>query len=300
MNISACPVTTDSQGRELISHGTSQFPIAPYRDNLCTNPVGWHWHDEFELVLITDGAATAAADGRRYVLNTGSGCFINSGALHALSPSGDVSNCTFRSLVFHPRLVGGTMDSIFWENYIQPILLAHSQKLVTLDPAQPEQAQILDYITSIWDLCNSAPAFYELEVRHQLSLLMALFSGQINGGEGEVSEKDLRDNERIKQMLQFIQEHFAEDLTLGQVADSAMISESEALRCFHSTIETTPIQYLKDYRLQKAAELLASTRSKISDIASQCGFQEMSYFARSFRQRYGSTPSQYRALQKQH
>ncbi|MBR7148551.1 MAG: helix-turn-helix domain-containing protein, partial [Firmicutes bacterium] len=41
-------------------------------------------------------------------------------------------------------------------------------------------------------------------------------------------------------------------------------------------------------------------RSKISDIASQCGFQEMSYFARSFRQRYGSTPSQYRALQKQH
>ena len=73
-----------------------------------------------------------------------------------------------------------------------------------------------------------------------------------------------------------------------------MISVSEALRCFHNTIGLTPIQYLKNYRIQQAAAQLQNTDRKISEIGNACGFQEMSYFAKAFREIMGVTPSRYR------
>ena len=59
-------------------------------------------------------------------------------------------------------------------------------------------------------------------------------------------------------------------------------------------IGTPPIQYLKLYRVQRAAELLASTDRKIQDIAGACGFQDMSYFTKTFRELKGVTPGEYR------
>ena len=73
-----------------------------------------------------------------------------------------------------------------------------------------------------------------------------------------------------------------------------MLSESECLRCFRSSIGMPPIQYVKRYRVQKAAELLTSTDQKIAEIGAQCGFQDTSYFTRTFREIKGVTPGEYR------
>ena len=59
-------------------------------------------------------------------------------------------------------------------------------------------------------------------------------------------------------------------------------------------IGRSPIQYVKQVRIQKAAELLLGTDLKISDIGLQCGFQEMSYFAKAFRELKGCTPHEFR------
>ncbi len=98
----------------------------------------------------------------------------------------------------------------------------------------------------------------------------------------------------MKLMMQYIADHFSEEITLADLAKCAMISESEVLRCFHNTIDTTPIQYIKEIRIHKAASLLHTTDLKIIDIGSLCGFQEMSYFAKAFKQIYGCTPTKYR------
>jgi len=104
----------------------------------------------------------------------------------------------------------------------------------------------------------------------------------------------LRSADRIKQMLQYIQDHYAEDVSVDQIAASASISASECLRCFHDMIGTTPNQYLRDRRAQRAAELLCGTGLSVTEIAGQCGFQDGSYFARSFRQVCGCGPTAYR------
>ena len=63
----------------------------------------------------------AAAAGEKYTLAEGDGLFINAGVLHADWPLA-AGRCRLHSVVFHPRLVGGSPDSVFWQKYLQPLL----------------------------------------------------------------------------------------------------------------------------------------------------------------------------------
>ena len=61
MPLSLCNSTVDSQGRELLEHGTVQFPVACYHDDLQESEVPWHWHEELEAVVVTEGCTIVAA-----------------------------------------------------------------------------------------------------------------------------------------------------------------------------------------------------------------------------------------------
>lgn len=141
-------------------------------------------------------------------------------------------------------------------------------------------------------VCN--PIATDAKGRELLSQLILLLFQNRPVAQKKPSEKALRDGERTKAMLQYIQARYSEEITLTQIAGSASISESECLRCFRSVIGCSPMQYVKQLRIQRAAELLKSTDWKICDIGMQCGFQEMSYFAKTFREVKGCTPKGYR------
>jgi AraC-like DNA-binding protein len=131
-------------------------------------------------------------------------------------------------------------------------------------------------------------------VRAALSELVLLLVGHLPSAAERVSEKAQRDGERIKLMLRFIQQNIDGELTVAEIAARAAISESECLRCFHDTIGIAPKQYVKRYRIQKAAELLTSTDGKIADIGARCGFLDTSYFTRAFHEVKGMTPGEFR------
>jgi AraC-like DNA-binding protein len=95
-------------------------------------------------------------------------------------------------------------------------------------------------------------------------------------------------------MLQYIHNHFSEEITIADLSNEAIISPSEVLRCFHNTIHTTPNQYLKQFRIQKAAKMLVETDMTSLEIALECGFQSSSYFTKSFKEKMGSTPLEFR------
>ena len=139
---------------------------------------------------------------------------------------------------------------------------------------------------------NEVPG-YEFKVRAALSEMIWQLVTHAPSAR-PIPKKALRSADRIKRMLQYIQDHYAEDVSVDQIAASASISASECLRCFHDMIGTTPNQYLRDRRAQRAAELLCGTGLSVTEIAGQCGFQDGSYFARSFRQVYGCGPTAYR------
>lgn len=294
MALSVCnPISTDAKGRELIQHGTALFPVACYHDDLHQFEVAWHWHEELEVFTAEEGTARVSVNGADHIIRQGEGVFINTGILHGVWQEGD-SACRLRSMVFHPRFVGGSVDSILWQKYLEPLLGDPSCPCVPFTGAREWEKAASKTIDGAWQACVSEEEGFEFRARDLLSRLILLLFQNRPVAQKKPSEKDLRDGERTKAMLQYIQAHFSEKITLAQIAGSANISESECLRCFRSVIVSSPMQYVKQLRIQRAAELLRSTDWKICDIGMQCGFQEMSYFAKTFREVKGCTPKGYR------
>lgn len=293
MGIAKCLNKVDAMGKELIDHGSALFPIASYDDDFAKIEVPWHWHEEMEIGIVIEGEIEVAVDSQKYILKKEDAFFINSGALHGAWDRGKNPG-RIHSVVFHPRIVGGSLDSIYWQNYTQPVMKAENLKYVVFQGESPWHLEAASAIAGVWKACVQELPGYEFDVRNALSKLIFLLSRYKSSAPDKPSAKMVRDSSRIKVMLQYIQEHYMEEIAAAQIAESADISESECLRCFRNTIGATPIQFLKQLRIQKAAELLGTTKQKVVDIGIQCGFQDMSYFAKTFREMRGCTPSEYR------
>ncbi|MBO7252311.1 MAG: AraC family transcriptional regulator [Oscillospiraceae bacterium] len=283
----------DSSGREQVRHGSSDFPIACYHNDLVLLPVLLHWHEELEAGIITEGSAVISIGNEKHILQAGQGFFINTGVLHDAYPAGS-GPCQIHSMVFHPRLVGGSTDSVFYRRYLKPLMDDPILDWYFLMPENQWQREALEAIETAWNNCREEVPGFEFSVRNALSSLLWQLYNHRSSAKLLPNTKSLRDTERIKLMLSFIHENYCAELTTHIIAASAMISESECLRCFRATVGTTPIQYLKQHRLRQAATQLLSTPDKVSEIAARCGFQDMSYFTKSFREQEGCSPKEYR------
>lgn len=293
MPLSPCNSTVDPSGRELVEHGTAAFPIACYDDNIVIEEVPWHWHEELEAGIITEGTAIVTVGREKYTVHAGEGFFINGGILHG-AYSADGGPCHIHSLVFHAKLVGGTSDSVFYQRYLRPLTKHPTLEWIFLSPGSQWHAEALSAIDRAWSACVHESPGYEFQVRNALSSLIWLLREHLPATGHIPGTKTLRNSERIKLMLSCIHDNYGTDLSTKSIAASAAISESECLRCFRATIGTSPIQYLKQYRIRQAALQLSSTNDKVAEIAVRCGFQDMSYFTKSFREIKGCTPTEYR------
>ncbi len=286
----------NEQGKQLTEHGGPLFPIACFETNVAGKPVGWHWHDDWEIITAAEGEVLVSVCSKKYRLLPGQGIFIQSGVPHGVSGQGD-GRSVLRSAVFHPRLLGG-LDSIYWQKYIEPLMKNPNLRSVFLDGSAPWHRDFLAAMESAWQAVAAESDCYEFEVRAALSRGISILYKRYPAFQSGSSERELRDMERIKIMLQYVQEHYDDELTIAQIADCAVISKSECLRCFHRTLGVTPIQYIKQFRIQRAADLLLSTDKKVVDIAMSCGFSDTAYFIRQFREVKGSTPGEFRKAVK--
>lgn len=128
----------------------------------------WHWHEDLEVLVVTEGTVLAAAGGEKCALPVGDGIFINAGVLHADWQASAVP-CRLRSMVFHPRLVGGSADSVFWQKYLQPLLTDPTRPCAVLHREIPWQRQALEAMEQAYRaVVNEVPG-YEFKARAALS-----------------------------------------------------------------------------------------------------------------------------------
>ena len=210
MAIGNCWVTTSPQGRELKDHGTALFPVSCYGGSLEEHPVPWHWHDELEVVVVERGLAAVSVDGGQYALSAGQGIFISAGALHrtlSLAPG-----CWLHSIVFHPRIIGA-MDSIYWQQYLQPLAANPACRCVLLDGSAPWSREAVTQVEAAWQSCVTEPPGFEFQARAALSWLIYLLSRHCPAAPSAQPEKLRRSGDRVKVMLQYIQSHYGEELT---------------------------------------------------------------------------------------
>jgi AraC family transcriptional regulator len=101
-------------------------------------------------------------------------------------------------------------------------------------------------------------------------------------------------SDRIEKVIEYIDSHFADDITLDGLASIANFSSYHFSRIFFLCTGTSVIKYLKDKRLEEAKLLLLGTDEKVAEIAFRCGFDSISSFNVLFKQKFARTPTQLR------
>ncbi len=296
MAVSSRLTTIDLYGREQKPHGDPEFPIACYEITFPPNLIPPHWHEELEFIHVVRGRLYLTAASGKYEISGDTGIFVNSNILHTVTA--ESSEAEIRSIVFAPSLLGGNEDSIFWKKYLLPIIEDNNLPFLLFPHSDADKAEMIDLVDQVWKNVAEEPHGYELRVRSLLSdFLLRLSDIRDTAGLPPVSSERRRREERLKQMLTYIRGSYSEELTVEKIAQSASISKSECLRCFRDGIGQTPMRYVNQFRLRAAAECLRTTDWPIGEIAAQCGFTEMGYFAACFRKQYGMTPGSYRRRQ---
>ena len=293
MAISLSVDRVDESGRELLEYGTEDFPIAFFDDDLTKVAVPYHWHDELEIVIITEGTVRVRIAGTEFGLKAGEGYFSNSGILHAETLTSAAGHQ--HALVFSPRIIS-QKDDLVWKTYITPVFRNPDIPFLRLRSSVPWQRDILDLAETAWNQGAYEREDYPLSVRSSLSKAFSKIVNNISDMENESHYTNAfqRDELRIKKILVFIEKNFDKALTIEDIASSANISESTCLRLFSTVLGTTPIRFIMKFRLQRALEDLRKRDGRtVTAIAHSCGFSDASYFNRCFRKEYGTTPLQY-------
>lgn len=97
---------------------------------------------------------------------------------------------------------------------------------------------------------------------------------------------------------EYMDRHYAKPLTVGRLARMAGLSVFHFIRAFRAATGQTPHQYLRQRRIDRARELLATTPMSVTDICAAVGFQSLGSFSSLFRRLTGETPAQYRAARR--
>ena len=164
--------------------------------------------------------------------------------------------------------------------------------MVAFRGTNTHQKQILNKLRQLGQLQKEPDT--EFQTRNLLSEIWLFLLDEIKNADPNIYHPQQKNQDRILTMISFIQENFAEKLTLEDIADSAAVSTRECLRCFKSSIHQSPMDYLIEYRVRTAKKMLETTDLSITDIALRCGFNSNSYFTKLFHRICGKTPNAYR------
>lgn len=281
----------DESLKELTKHHTVVLPIACYQTTITQNIHGYiplHWHDEIQFVLIVKGEAIFQVNEDWIVVREGDGLFINSGRLH-MAQEKDQSGCVYICLNLSPYFV---ISQELYTTYVKPYIQATNLPYLYVDANEIWGKNISDAILEIYQSIEQKPQYYEIDITMQLTLIWKNLID--NGFRLEYVQTEVLKSQRMKEMLSWIHQHYAEKIMLEDIARAGQLSRSECCRYFKRFLKCTPLNYVLDYRIQKSLYLLQQGDSTITEVAYQVGFNSTSYYIKEFRNSMNMTPLAYK------
>ncbi len=246
-----------------------------------------HWHDDLEFIYVLSGSMDYNVNGEILHLNKGQGILVNARQLH-YGFSNEHSDCDFYCVLLHPMLLCASqqIDS----DFVSPIITDASLSYVFLNNNVEWQRLILEDIEKIY--LNKDKIASQLSIQ---SLFYHIWFTLIeNTAKIKRRKKQDRNLSVLKDMIIFIQKNYAKKVYLENIASAGNISKSTCLVLFKKYLHDTPMNYLISYRLKQAINLLKENQQSITEIAYEVGFEGVSYFAETFRKKYGCSPSKFR------
>lgn len=249
-----------------------------------------HWHDDIELLHIFDGEMNYDVNGQKYLFQKGDTIFINSRQLH-YGYDNNRNDCEFMVVLIHPELLKAS--NYMYRRYVYPILNYATDIVIVRqnDPSGPSLTQLFENIR----LCRrQSKSCHEFELLGYFYEIWSVIYKNCDIEENVATSHEDPDIQTQKQMVSYIYQHYQEHITLEDIAAAGMVSRSKCCKIFQKYLSQSPISFLNDYRMEISCNLLSDTAFSITQIATSCGFNHLSYYSKMFLQRYGCTPNAYR------
>ncbi len=246
-----------------------------------------HWHEDLQFLLVESGEITVRTLYESVKLGSGDGILINRNVVHLVE---DPAGSHYFSLLFPDFFLKFYFGSPAGE-LVKELEGRSGLRYVRFRTGIEWEREVLTRVRGLLALEKKKDRFYPYEVLSRLSEITLLV---LRNAELPKESRPDPAASRMRLFLAYIEEHYAEDVTLDAIAESAHVSVSECLRCFKRTMQTTPYRCLMEYRLKRSAELLSGTALPIGRIAGDVGFNQASRFGKCFRDKTGLTPREYR------
>ena len=254
------------------------------------------WHDDLQFVVVAEGEVEVDTPIGRTVLERWQGAFFNSRTMHRVKGR---AGSMFMSFVFPAKVLGFFPGSDMAQNAVAPFVGDGAEPATYFDLSQDWHSELIGHLLSARDAAlsgDAAAARYLVAVK--LAEAWAVYIAHARGKAVDARTQVL--NARMRDFVGYIEEHYAEQVSLDDIAAAGSVGKTECARCFREALGTTPYAYLTTHRISCACEAMREGRGTVTQIALDCGFGSASHFSKAFRAELGMSPREYlRALKDQ-
>ena len=249
-----------------------------------------HWHTPFEVIMPVKNGYTVVVGEQHYELREGDILLICTGIVHELfaPESGE-------RIIFQPSLSQIQIRELdLLISLLRPAVLITKEEFPDFHPVA--QKLMLE-IKEEYFLCEP---YYETAIYSRFMRILVdigRLHGALKHPVSDASNSRQKDSlDKFLYITNYINEHFAENLSLEQVADLAGFSKYHFTRLFKQYTDTSFYKYLNQKRIDYAKTLLLDPDLPVIDVALQCGFSSLSAFLRMFKQLNKCTPTEFRNM----
>ena len=283
--------------KETLNRGDTTFPLESYvwSGYNFDNHIKMHWHSDVELVRFIKGEFSYSIKMQEYKIKDRAIAFIPANVLHSFILPSDSSES---AVVFNPKML---TFSEYDENEraLSKALIRGYTSLY--DPITPEDTDFehldkaIDYIVAN---SNNNSLTSRLRIKSKLIEIFAiLYSKGYFSTDGITTDNSfLQREDRVKLLLKYISENYPNNITVNETAEKLGFTTEYFCRFFKKNFGESFIDYLNDYRMDRAAQALLLTNLPVAKIGENCGYQNSGYFFRVFKKKFGCTPNQFRTL----
>ena len=282
--------------KENVIHGTKDRPIHALHFSTADESffVPNHWHGYIEILLIRRGIYECSINLETQILHAGDICILKRGDLHQIKNL--ETDCCHDALLFEPEILLFAYSDTWNATILQPFLhhaLLIKNVISTDHPAHAPLHSLIDLL--LRTALEEGNRWYEQSKLRLLELMILLEQYQcLISAESARSDMEIKKIDRYKQIVSYMEHHYQEPVTLQELAAIIPCNSQYLCRFFKEVSGMTPIRYLIQYRIEESCKRLLETSDSVSDIALDCGFENISYFIRKFREIKSCTPKEYR------
>lgn len=280
-----------SDYNEIKQRGTFNFPIEfHYVDNMHPRyTMSYHWHVEYEIIRVIKGTLIVYLDQNEISAKEGDIIFIRDGILHSALPA----ECTYECVVFNMNML--LKENFSGTKYIQNII---DHTVIINDYFPKSNSKLNITLSTLFEILKERKNGYELITLGMLyQSLGIIYNDELYSTDYLQNQKDSKKIIQLKKVLEVIEQSYSSTITLEDLSKIIGMTPKYFCKFFYEMTHRTPINYLNYYRIECASYQLATTNLSITDIAYNCGFNDLSYFIKSFKKYKGITPSKYSKIE---